>query len=220
MKRVLFAVLAAALAVPAFAGLSQYRGWDNSPQGYFMTKAERTQWSALNNDAAAKAFVDKFVASRGGDAWVAEVNKRAEMADKYLTVGKTPGSKTLRGKAVILFGPPSSLSVADADDARTTRDNPAMASAMTSGGSGSGDGGRGGGANGAAGSEGVGGFGNELVTAHPVRNYDMSFASVPGGPVTVTFIADRSSGKDRVAKGAKELDEAFERAAEVSIKQQ
>ena len=184
MKRVLFAVLAAALAVPAFAGLSKYKGWDNSPQGYFMTKAERTQWSALNNDDAAKAFVDKFVASRGGDAWVAEVAKRAEMADKYLTVGKTPGSKTLRGKAVILFGPPTSLNVTDGNDAHVSRENPAMSSAMTSSvtsAAGS-DGGRG--AGGASASEGVGGFGSELVTGREIRTYDMGFAAVPGGPVT------------------------------------
>jgi GWxTD domain-containing protein len=218
MKRVLFAVLAAALAMPAFAGVSKFKGWDNSPQGYFMTKAERTQWAALNNDDDAKVFVDKFVASRGGDVWVADVAKRTEMADKYLTVGKTPGSKTLRGKAVILFGPPTSLSVSDGDDAHVTRENPAMASAMTSGssGSGGGDGVRSGG--GASASEGVGGFGSELVTAHPIRTYDMAFAGVPGGPVSVTFVADRASGKDRVTKGAKELDDAFERAAEVSVK--
>jgi len=215
MKRVLLAVLAVVVAVPLFAGVSsKYKDWANSPQGYFMTKAERAQWSAISTDADAQAFVDKFVASRGGNTWTAEVAKRAEMADKYLTVGKTQGSKALRGKAVVLFGPPSSLNVTDASDLHATRDNPTMASAMTGGGGDSG--GRGGGASGAGASSES--FGNELVTGHAVRNFDMTFAAVPGGAVAVTFAADVQSGKDRVTKGMKELDAAFDRAAETSIK--
>jgi hypothetical protein len=216
MKRVLLAVLAVVVAVPLFAGVSsKFKDWANSPQAYFMTKAEKAQWSGISTDADAQAFVDKLVASRGGDAWTAEVTKRAEMADKYLTVGKTQGSKSLRGKAVVLFGPPSSMSVTDASDLHATRDNPTMASAITGGGGDSG--GRGGGAGGAGASSGES-FGNELVTGHAVRNFDMTFAGVPGGAVNVTFIADVQSGKDRVAKGAKELDEAFDRAAEASNK--
>jgi GWxTD domain-containing protein len=218
MKRVLLAVLAVVVAVPLFAGVSsKFKDWSNSPQGYFMTKAEKAQWSAINTDADAQAFVDKFVASRGGDAWTAEVAKRAEMADRYLTVSKTPGSKSLRGKAVVLFGPPTSMTVTDASDLHTTRDNPAMASAMTSGGA-SDSGSKGGGAGGAAGSSGPESFGSELVTGHAIRNFDMGFAAVPGGAVNVTFIADVQSGKDRVAKGMKELEAAFDRAAETSIK--
>jgi hypothetical protein len=215
MKRVLLAILAVVVAVPLFAGLSsKFKDWANSPQGYFMTRAEKAQWSAINTDADAQAFVDKFVASRGGDAWTAEVAKRAEMADKYLTVGKTQGSRSLRGKAVVLFGPPSSLNVSDASDLHATRDNPTMASAMTGGGGDSG--GRGGGASGAGASSES--FGNELVTGRAVRNFDMAFAGAPGGAVNVTFIADVQSGKDRVAKGLKELEAAFDRAAETSIK--
>src|SRR5437763_7539071 len=133
MKRVLFAVVAAAVAVSAFAGLSKYKGWESSPQGYFMTKAERAQWDAIKTDAEAQAFVNTFVASRGGDAWVAEVAKRADMADKYLTVGTAQGSKTLRGKAVILFGAPSDLKVTDTNDTHVKRDSQAMNSAMSRG---------------------------------------------------------------------------------------
>jgi GWxTD domain-containing protein len=217
MKRVLLAVLAVVVVVPLFAGVSsKFKDWSNSPQGYFMTKAERGQWGAVNNDADAQAFVDRFVASRGGDAWVAEVAKRTEMANKYLTVGKTQGSKSLRGKAVILFGAPTSMTVTDASDLHATRDNPTMASAMTGGGASDSGGGKGGGA-GSAGASSES-FGNELITGHAVRNFDLGFAGAPGGAVNVTFIADVQSGKDRVAKGMKELDEAFERAAVVSNK--
>ena len=75
-----------------------------------MTKAERAQWAAITNDDDAQKFIDKFIASRGPD-FVDEVKTRAAIADKYLTYGKTPGSKSLRGKVIILLGPPTSMAV-------------------------------------------------------------------------------------------------------------
>lgn len=112
MKTFVAAVALLAVAFTAQAGLSsQYKNWESSPQGYFMTPAERSEWKSLDSDVAAAEFVKKFVERRGGDAWVAEVNKRAEMADKYLTVGKVKGSSALRGKLVILFGAPANIGV-------------------------------------------------------------------------------------------------------------
>jgi hypothetical protein len=115
MKR----IAAAAIVISLFAtgifaaGLSRkYNDWAHSPQAYFMTKAERAQWSNLNSDAEAEQFVNDFVAKRGGDAFVKEVAQSAAQADKYLTIGKTPGSVSARGKMMILLGPvaPASMS--------------------------------------------------------------------------------------------------------------
>ncbi len=113
MKTVrLFAVLALA-AIPALAALSpKYKDWGSSPQAQFMTKAEREQWSAIKTDEEAEQFVNAFLAKRGPD-FPALVADRVAAADKYLTYGKTPGSQTLRGKIIILLGPPSSFSVAE-----------------------------------------------------------------------------------------------------------
>ena len=114
IRRILIAVLAIAFAVPLFAGLSaKHKEWPSTPQGYFMTAAERAQWAALTTDDEAEKFIQQFLAVRGGQ-FPAEVAKRAEMADKYLTIGKMPGSKTLRGKTIILLGPPASMDVRDA----------------------------------------------------------------------------------------------------------
>lgn len=219
MKRFFFAVMAAAVAVSAFAGLSKYKGWESSPQGYFMTNAERAEWDAIKTDTEAQAFVEKFIASRGGDAWVAEVGKRAEMADKYLTVGKMQGSKALRGKAVILFGPPSDLKVSDTSNTQVSRDNQTMASAMT-GGEGTVDfSARSGMKAGSSMSQGTPNvMGNDRSSTYATRRYQMSFAGAPGGPVNVTFLADLGNGKDRVDQDGRLLDEAFERAAQASIK--
>jgi GWxTD domain-containing protein len=102
------------LAVSAFAGVSEaYKNWPNTPEGYFLTKAERAEWDAIQDDEAAKQFVEAFQAKRGGAKFVAEVKKRTEMADKYLSIGKVKGSTTTRGKIVILFGAPANIDIKD-----------------------------------------------------------------------------------------------------------
>lgn len=93
--------LAAALSV-------KYQDWAASPQAYFMTKAERAQWATLRSDAEAEAFVNGFLAKRG-PAFPAAVADRVANADKYLTIGSTPGSRTLRGKVIVVLGPPAAL---------------------------------------------------------------------------------------------------------------
>src|SRR6476646_1710625 len=108
MKRLLVLIAVVLFAAPLFARLTKYRGWDSLPEGYFMTRAERDQWSKIDTDADAGKFVADFRAKRP-DNFQKEVADRAANADKYLTVAKTPGSKSLRGKIVILLGPPTQM---------------------------------------------------------------------------------------------------------------
>src|SRR5439155_23023455 len=114
MRRFLPSIAIMALLVPSLmaGGLSKYKDWPSSPQGYFMTSAERADWKAnVKTDDEAEQFVNKFLASRG-PGFAEDVAKRAEMADKHLTIGSLPASRTLRGKIVILLGPPSAFNVA------------------------------------------------------------------------------------------------------------
>ena len=110
MKTIAAFAFVALVTVPAVAELSRFKEWGNSAQAYFMTKAEREQWTAIKSDTEAEAFIKNFVASRG-PGFAGEVEKRVAVADKYLTFGKTPGSETLRGKIIILLGPPASFTV-------------------------------------------------------------------------------------------------------------
>ncbi|MEA2325834.1 MAG: hypothetical protein QOE68_793 [Thermoanaerobaculia bacterium] len=106
MKRIAAVVVIALCARAAFAGVSRsYQDWPKTPIGYYMTHDEKKQWSALRNDAEAEQFIKDFIAKRGGDAFTREVAQNAEKADKYLSIGKTPGSETVRGKMMILLGP-------------------------------------------------------------------------------------------------------------------
>src|SRR5436305_3007888 len=112
-KNLLVAVAVLSLAVPAFAGVSsKYKDWANSPEGYFMTKAERDQWSRLDSDTDAEKFIADFHARRPAN-FEKEVAARAADADKHLTMARTEGSKSLRGKIVILFGTPTSMDMSD-----------------------------------------------------------------------------------------------------------
>jgi len=107
MKQFAAVFTLALCASAAFAaGLSdKYKVWPRTPQAYFMTNADRAQWSGLKTDAEAEQFVNDYIAKRGGDAFVNEIAHAVEATDKYLSIGKTPGSLTVRGKMMILLGP-------------------------------------------------------------------------------------------------------------------
>ena len=101
---------ALAVALLFAATLGKYRDWAESPQGYFMTKAERAEWSQLTTEADAEQFVNNFVASRG-PRFADDVAAAAKEADDHLSVAGRKGSQTLRGKIVILLGRPASVTI-------------------------------------------------------------------------------------------------------------
>src|SRR4051794_16679770 len=106
MKRIAAVVVMTLCAASAFAGISRsYKDWPKTPIGYYMTNDDLKQWASLQSDAEAEQFIKDFIAKRGGETFTREVAQNAAQADKYLTVGKTPGSQTLRGKMMILLGP-------------------------------------------------------------------------------------------------------------------
>jgi hypothetical protein len=218
MKTFITALALFSVVLTAQAGdLSKYKNWDNSPQGYFMTASERAEWKSIQSDDAAGEFVNKFIARRGGDAFVAEVAKRADMADKYLSFGKNKGSASLRGKLVILFGAPSNIAVAMAASkggGSNGIDSSAMNNVGSSGGGIAGDGG--------SDPNAVGRGGSSRVTK--IYTFTFSGKTTPalGQNEYVSVVeVDTGNGKDRLKDGRKqdELQGLFEKAAAASIKQ-
>lgn len=119
------------LCVPAFAGTLKYKEWPQSPEGLFMTKGERAQWAKVDNDSDAATFIAAFRAKRP-EYFPKMVAERAKNADKYLSIGKTRGSKSLRGKVIILLGPPTSMDVSDEPVTNSEkRDNPAVSDLLS-----------------------------------------------------------------------------------------
>ena len=213
--RLLVLLLSIAVVVPVFAANPDFKDWERSPQGYFMTNAEHQEWAAIKTQEEAQKFIDQFLAKRS-PTFAADVADRASKADKYFTISKIPGSKTLRGKVVILFGPPSSADVFDvADSSGIHHDSPAMAGAL-SGGSNAGADSGGRDAGGADSNEGARTMGGVSVT----KNYHFVYTTTVAGPLDVTISADSATGKDRPRdkKTSKQLDAAFEAAAQASIK--
>lgn len=210
--RALFGSILAAilLTLPLFAGgLKKFRDWDQSPQGYFMTKAERTQWAAIRTDEEAQKFVDAFLAARK-PGFAEEVANRAAQADKYLTLGRVPGSKSVRGKVVILLGPPTEMDVAAAEREDSKRDNPIVSGAMTNT-AGFDTGGRGGGTE-----SGI----NTLSTVQGLRIFHFGYSgaaakSLDRTSIEISVEADATTGKDRFTTrgGADDAEKIFEIAA-------
>jgi GWxTD domain-containing protein len=213
-SRFVVLLLSVTFVMSAFAVTPDFKDWENSPQGYFMTKAEHADWAAVRTPEEAQRFIDQFLAKRGPN-FATEVASSAAQADKHLTLGKLPGSKTLRGKLVILLGPPSGLDLSNVlDDSGAHRDNPDVANAYT-GGAGTGSGGRDAGGNYDANEA-----GRSMGGPSMTRYYHFTYASGPAGKLDVTIAADSNTGKDRPRdrENSKKLDAAFEAAAQASIK--
>lgn len=181
-------------------GLVKYQDWGASPQAYFMTNAERAQWAEVKGDAEAEQFINKFVASRGAD-FASEVDTRAAIADKYLTIGKTKGSKSLRGKVIILLGPPSSMSVSDRVESGAHSGTASMYMNASADGGPSMD-------------DMADAARREGLSGKKFRDYTFAY---PG--FTVTVAADASTGSDGIAdrSQAVELDKRFEAAAAAPV---
>lgn len=218
-RNLLVVVAVLSLAVPAFAKLSKYRDWANSPEGYFMTKAEHDQWSKVDSDADAEKFIADFHARRPAN-FEKEVAERAANADKYLTIGKTKGSESLRGKVIILFGTPASM---DQSDQAVTdpghRDN-AITAGIYSNASGAG-----GSSGGRGEADDAGTVGGGLSTGRVIRNLHMVFTgetakTLDKKQVDITVQIDPNTGKDQIASRvvANEVNAMFETVAESWIK--
>ena len=111
MKGTIFALVLVLSAAPDVfgAGLSKkYKNWERSPEAYFLTNAERDQWKKVRTDADAQNFILDYKARRGPD-FEKMLAERVAVADKYFSSGETKGSETLRGKVIIVLGPPSSI---------------------------------------------------------------------------------------------------------------
>jgi GWxTD domain-containing protein len=101
--------LAILLASPLLSadGLSRkHKTWDRTPEAYFLTRAERAEWKNVRTDPEAQNFILDYKARRGQE-WEKRLTERIFQADKYFSAGEVKGSETLRGKIVIMFGPPS-----------------------------------------------------------------------------------------------------------------
>jgi GWxTD domain-containing protein len=216
MKRIAAAVTILLVAGAALAAVSRsYKDWPKTPVGYYLTNDEKKQWSAIQSDAEAEQFIKDFIAKRGGEAFTREVAQNAEKADKYLSIGKTPGSETVRGKMMILLGP----TVATAATKKKKSGDVRMAPPSSMGGlSGRGDPSTPTMEDMSAASNGPGGattFVTEYTFTYPASALPPAY----GKPLTVKIEVDTNKERDLIVSyGAeKELDKLYEMAAQARL---
>lgn len=114
MKMTKLLAIGLLISSPVMAGMSKkYKNWNKTPDAYFLTLGEKAEWKKIKSDDDAEKFISSYRAKRPAAFWE-EISKRVAAADKYFSAGSTKGSETLRGKVVILFGPPTSVFNGDA----------------------------------------------------------------------------------------------------------
>lgn len=202
MRKSLLLLATVLFALPLLAAdLGKYKEWASSPASYFLTFDERAEWTKLQTEAEAEAFVQKYIAARGGEKFTAELNKRVQIADKYLTVGKLPGSQTTRGKIVIVLGPPKAMNVTEKQSKAARTGTAAMA--VTAGGGGTG---------GVAASDMAEVAGREAMGAgETLKIYTFVYDHV-----TVPVEVNVGNGKDRIRD--RQVNAALERELEAAAK--
>jgi GWxTD domain-containing protein len=121
MTRRLLAAALLVLAASADAALVKYRDWLDSPEATFLTRAERAEWKSLKTDDEATLFIARYVARRGGMAFKAHVEHRAGIADRFFSTAGVKGSRTQRGRLVLLLGAPKGIDKGEPFDRRRIR---------------------------------------------------------------------------------------------------
>ena len=112
MKKFHLAAVALAIASAALAQLSKYKDWAKSPEAYFLTAAERQEWSKTANDADAEKFIAAYWAKRGGDKFREAVQRRIAAADEQFKMRRQKGSESARGRIFVVLGAPSRVTEA------------------------------------------------------------------------------------------------------------
>lgn len=134
--RVLAAAVVFSLAWPAAAdGLVKYKDWADSPQAYFLSKAERAKWATITSDADAEKFIAEYQAARG-KGFAAAIQSRIDVADKTYANLRPKGARSAVGKTLILLGPPTSTERSTASEIKEKVD-PTLSDAVNQGGGGS-----------------------------------------------------------------------------------
>jgi GWxTD domain-containing protein len=106
-------LLLIAASVPALPEKLVDEDWADSPEAVFLTQEERADWKALDSRDSREAFKERYWLRRDPTAGTERnefremVQARIQVADQRFRIEKTPGSRTARGLAFVLFGSPS-----------------------------------------------------------------------------------------------------------------
>jgi GWxTD domain-containing protein len=107
--------LVAGLAGSAFALTPERTDWGHGAAQFLMTREEAAKWKTIQSDADADAFIALFWARRDPtpdtprNEYREQVEARIKYADEKFGAGKSKGSLTDRGHALVLYGTPAKV---------------------------------------------------------------------------------------------------------------
>lgn len=102
----------------------EYSGWMVGPVAAMADEEEERTWLALDDDAAAEAFIEQFwerrkpYPQRPDNPLREEFEVRANVADRLYTEGTRLGRRTARGTVYVLYGKPTNTDYQIAPDPR------------------------------------------------------------------------------------------------------
>ncbi len=108
---------AAAVTNPSLS--PEYATWMVGPVASLATPQEVSAYLALNDDAAAQAFIRQFWETRNptpgrpGNPLLQTFEQRAAEADRLYTESGLPGRRTPRGTVYVLYGRPTKIEFED-----------------------------------------------------------------------------------------------------------
>ncbi|HEY1250261.1 MAG TPA: GWxTD domain-containing protein [Thermoanaerobaculia bacterium] len=114
MKKVVSVLAGLLIAAGALAELNKYKDWDKSPDAYFLTPAERTEWKSVATDEDAEKFIALYWAKRDPtpgtpqNEFRDDVGRRIAAADQQFKMSRYKrGADSVRGRLLIVLGAPS-----------------------------------------------------------------------------------------------------------------
>lgn len=107
-------VVAAVMSFASTLGAQTGVDWADSPEAYFLTGQERSEWLAVRASQAERdAFVVRYWLRRDPTPGTEKnefrdlVRARIKLADERFKIAETDGSRTARGLALVVFGIPA-----------------------------------------------------------------------------------------------------------------
>src|SRR6476620_9191580 len=114
VKKALLFVAGFAMASLSLAQLSKYKDWAKSPEAYFLSPAEREEWTKIKSDDEAEKFIALYWAKRDTTPATTQnefkdgVMRRIAAADEQFKARRyARGSESARGHVFVVLGAPN-----------------------------------------------------------------------------------------------------------------
>lgn len=204
MKRAWITLAGLALTTVALAQLSKYKDWPKSAEAYFLTPAERDEWSRVKSDDEAEKFIATYWAKRDPTPGTVQnefrdgVLRRIAAADEQFKSRRQKGSETARGRLFVALGSPSRVTQSRGQESDTSAPGAPSIDPR------------------APGAEAIGGSSQSVVVQTWIYDKDKFNPSFGIGELRVRVTVDPQRGTDEIVN-ASAANQAIAKVAEKTV---